>query len=135
MRSVLRSDKRLLMRGVGPQPCLLLIQKGQRPRYVGAAFTVRSEAELVRLEPEANARRLSQRVILGGGSGVRADGPRRRSVMAGCIIARCRFPWILARDPAVPRSHRQCVDLAERNWAKLIGTNSLPSGFAFRRLF
>ncbi len=70
MCSVSRTDKQLLMRGAGPQPCLLLIRKGQRSRYVGAAFAVRSEADLVRLEAESNARRLPTGSIPGGGTGV-----------------------------------------------------------------
>jgi len=75
MCSVSRTDKQLLMRGAGPQPCLLLIQKGQRSRYVGTAFTVRSEADLVRLEAEANARRLPPGSVPGGGTGVELTDP------------------------------------------------------------
>ncbi|WER49424.1 VOC family protein [Cupriavidus sp. WKF15] len=75
MCSVSRTDKQLLMRGAGSQPCLLLIRKGQRSRYVGAAFTVRNEADLVRLEAEANARRLPQGSVPGGGTGVELTDP------------------------------------------------------------
>ncbi|AEI82818.1 biphenyl-2,3-diol 1,2-dioxygenase BphC (plasmid) [Cupriavidus necator N-1] len=75
MHCVSRTGSRLLMRGAGPQPCLMLATPGQRSRYVGAAFSVRSEADLDYLEANANARRLQADEIPGGGAGVELTDP------------------------------------------------------------
>ena len=75
MRCVSRTASQLLLRGAGPQPCLVLARRGPRSRYLGAAFTVGSEADLARLEAVANARRLPPTSIPGGGAGVELTDP------------------------------------------------------------
>jgi catechol 2,3-dioxygenase-like lactoylglutathione lyase family enzyme len=75
MRCVSRTDSQLLARGTGTQPCLLMVRKGQRPRYLGAAFTVNSENDLARVEATTNARRLPPDSIPGGGAGVELIDP------------------------------------------------------------
>jgi catechol 2,3-dioxygenase-like lactoylglutathione lyase family enzyme len=75
MHAVGRTDQQLRMRGNGPAPCIYLANRGERSRYIGAAFTVGSEADLAELVWRAPARILPPEVIPGGGSGVELIDP------------------------------------------------------------
>jgi catechol 2,3-dioxygenase-like lactoylglutathione lyase family enzyme len=75
MRCVTRTADMLIMRGSGSEPCIYMACRGPRSRYLGAAFTVAGEAELVLLEEKAGARRLPATLIPGGGSGVELVDP------------------------------------------------------------
>ncbi len=69
------SSAQLVMRGHGSAPALYVARRGTRSRYVGAAFSVASQAELQLLQSEAGARRLDSTEIPGGGSGVELIDP------------------------------------------------------------
>ena len=75
MHVVERTLAQLRMRGNGPAPCIYLANCGDRSRYIGAAFTVHSEAELAELVCHASARILPPEIIPGGGSGVELSDP------------------------------------------------------------
>ncbi len=75
MLRVAGNGEHLAMRGHGSTPAIFLARRGPRSRYVGAAFTVASEAELRLLQSEAGARRLGSADIPGGGSGVELVDP------------------------------------------------------------
>lgn len=75
MQLVVRDSQQLQMRGSGAAPCIYLARRGARSRYLGAAFTVAGEAELVRLESQAGARRLPAGAVPAGGSGVELVDP------------------------------------------------------------
>jgi catechol 2,3-dioxygenase-like lactoylglutathione lyase family enzyme len=110
LRTAVRSDDLLLMRGAGSAPCIHLARRGARARYLGAAFTVMHEAQLRMLEDAAGARRLAPADIPGGGSGVELVDP------AGNLL------WVLcAQKPAVPlplraplHRHMNCHDETRR---------------------
>lgn len=75
MLPVACDGEQLTMRGHGSAPAIFVARRGRRARYSGAAFTVASEAELVRLQAEVGARRLASADIPGGGSGVELTDP------------------------------------------------------------
>lgn len=75
MRCVSRTANRLVMRGACRAPCIYVAHRGPRSRYIGAAFTVACEADLVLLETQAGARRLDAQAIPGGGAGVELVDP------------------------------------------------------------
>ncbi|MBV8665431.1 MAG: VOC family protein [Burkholderiaceae bacterium] len=75
MHTVLHNDECLLMRGHNESPCIYAAKRGQRSRYLGAAFTVSSEADLKCLEKKAGARRLTAGRVPGGGKGVELVDP------------------------------------------------------------
>jgi len=96
MLPAVRSDGRLAMRGHGSAPAIVLVRQAPRARYVGAAFTVASEAQLLVLQAEAGARRLATADIPGGGSGVELVDP------AGNLL------WVVTgQQPAAPRPLRE----------------------------
>jgi catechol 2,3-dioxygenase-like lactoylglutathione lyase family enzyme len=75
MRTVFRDVDQLQMRGSGSEPCIYLARRGSRSRYLGAAFTVASEAELAIALKAGNARRILPGHIPGGGDGVELVDP------------------------------------------------------------
>ena len=75
MRTVSRDADQLLMRGSGSEPCIHMARRGSRSRYLGAAFTVASEADLAIAVKAANARRIPPGRIPGGGEGVELVDP------------------------------------------------------------
>lgn len=75
LSSVQRDDDVLLMRGSGPQACLLMARRARHARYLGAAFSVASAADLDKLEAHAGARRLPPGAVPGGGIGVELADP------------------------------------------------------------
>ncbi|WP_028103909.1 VOC family protein [Pseudoduganella violaceinigra] len=90
MLPVENSDRQLIMRGHGTAPLIYFARQGTRSRYLGAAFTVASEAQLCILEAEAGARRLDANELPGGGSGVELVDP------AGNLL------WLVTNQAAVP---------------------------------
>lgn len=75
MHRVLHTADRLIMRGSGSAPCIYMARRGARSRYVGAAFTVATTAQLKILMEEAGARPLPAAAIPGGGEGVELVDP------------------------------------------------------------
>lgn len=75
MLPVPAGSAQLVMRGHGSAPAIFVARRGSRSRYLGAAFSVASEAELQLLQSEAGARRLDGADIPGGGSGVELVDP------------------------------------------------------------
>jgi hypothetical protein len=75
MGTVSHDDAQLMMRGSGGAPCIYWARRAKRSRYLGAAFTVSSPADLALLEHVANARRLPADLIPGGGAGVELVDP------------------------------------------------------------
>lgn len=73
--TVSRTQDQLVMRASGSAPAVLLARRARRSRYVGAAFTVSSDADLDRLCRDSGARRLLQAEIPGGGEGVLLHDP------------------------------------------------------------
>ena len=85
----------LTMRGHGSAPAIYVARRGSRARYIGAAFSVASQAELQRLQADTGARRLNSADIPGGGSGVELVDP------AGNLI------WLVAgQRPSLPQPLR-----------------------------
>lgn len=84
LRTVLRRDDVLHMRGHGQAPCIFVAVRGEQSRYTGAAFTVAGEAQLRTLEASAGARRLPPEQIPGGGSGVELIDPAGNLVWVVC---------------------------------------------------
>jgi hypothetical protein len=96
MRTVSHNPDQLMMRGSGNAPCIFWARRGKRSRYLGAAFTVSSQADLALLEKQANARRLPANLIPGGGAGVELVDP------AGNLL------WLITgQQPADPLPLRE----------------------------
>ncbi|NML60985.1 hypothetical protein HHL21_07785 [Massilia sp. RP-1-19] len=95
MLQVAGGGEQLTMRGHGSAPAIYVARRGRRARYIGAAFTVASKAELERLQADAGARRLDSADIPGGGSGVELMDP------AGNLL------WLVTgQRPSIPRPLR-----------------------------
>jgi catechol 2,3-dioxygenase-like lactoylglutathione lyase family enzyme len=90
MVTVSRSADQLVMRGAGTEPAILLATKGNKSRYVGAAFVVPSDTDFARLERESNAVPLAPGRIPGGGRGVELKDPDGNEL------------WLIADWKAVP---------------------------------
>jgi len=75
MQRVTCDNGRLLMRGHGSAPCVYLAKRGNKARYLGAAFTVDGEAQLQKVQALDGARRLAASDIPGGGSGFELIDP------------------------------------------------------------
>lgn len=75
MRTVFRDADQLQMRGSGSEPCIHMARRGSRSRYLGAAFTVASRAELAIAVQTENARPIPPGRIPGGGDGVELIDP------------------------------------------------------------
>ncbi|HTD05833.1 VOC family protein [Undibacterium sp.] len=75
MHTVSLTKDRLVMRGSGSAPCIYVAHRGPRARYLGAAFTVSNEEDLLVLQSQAGARLLPPEVIPGGGIGVELVDP------------------------------------------------------------
>lgn len=75
MRTVFRDVDQLQMRGSGSAPCIHMARRGSRSRYLGAAFTVASKAELAIAVKTENARHIPSGRIPGGGDGVELVDP------------------------------------------------------------
>jgi hypothetical protein len=75
MCTVSHSEDQLMMRGSASAPCIYWARRAKRSRYLGAAFTVSSQADLALLEKVANARRLPANLIPGDGDGVELVDP------------------------------------------------------------
>ncbi|MES2149332.1 MAG: VOC family protein [Pseudomonadota bacterium] len=103
MLRVAASSDQLLMRGHGSAPAIYLARRGARARYVGAAFSVASQAELQILEREAGARRLDGADIPGGGAGVELVDPAGN--LLWLVAGQCPgVPWPL-RAPLHPQAN------------------------------
>jgi len=100
MRTVSRDDDQLLMRGSGSEPCIFMAHRGKRSRYVGAAFTVDSQADLAIVEQIANARRIPASRIPGGGHGVELVDPAGNLVWL--VTGQRRAVPVPLRDPLHP---------------------------------
>ena len=89
MSCVSHTQTRLVMRGTGTAPCIYFARKGEASRYCGAAFNVANIDELVRLEQQTGARRLSSDEFPGGGTAVELIDP------AGNLV------WLIADQPSL----------------------------------
>ena len=74
------SDARLVARGTGTAPCIAIAQRGERTRFVGAAFAMSGDTDLEVYVRTFGARRLDAREIPGGGLGVELFDPAGRPV-------------------------------------------------------
>ncbi len=72
---VSRDDERLLLRGTGPGPCCLIVERAERPRFVGLGLTVGSREELERLAALPGASPIEEARLPGGGLCVRLTDP------------------------------------------------------------
>ena len=70
-----RDDERLLLRGTGPVPYCLIVERAERPRFVGLGLTVGSREELERLAALPGASPIEEAGLPGGGLRVRLTDP------------------------------------------------------------
>ncbi|WP_229751057.1 VOC family protein [Undibacterium terreum] len=75
MHTVVLTEDQLVMRGSSSEPCIYVARRGPRSRYIGAAFNVSNENDLLVLQSQAGARRLPTEIIPGGGVGVELIDP------------------------------------------------------------
>src|SRR6185312_16041270 len=75
MELVSRTERRMVMRGAGPAPCIYIAEKGPRSRFVGAAFVMAPETDFASLEQLPGAQRLAAAEVPGGGRGVELIDP------------------------------------------------------------
>lgn len=71
---------RLIARGAGSAPCITVADKGSRNRFLGAAFRMSDDTDLLDYVKELGARWLTSADIPGGGRGVELTDPSGRSV-------------------------------------------------------
>jgi Glyoxalase/Bleomycin resistance protein/Dioxygenase superfamily len=70
-----RTPDKLVMRGAGSAPALLIAQKAKASRFVGAAFVVPPDTDFMRLQRESGAQPLAADAVPGGGRGVSMADP------------------------------------------------------------
>ena len=97
MRCTDLSSELLLMRSSGSEPCIYLARRGQRSRYLGAAFAVDDPAILRRLASEAGAKTLASSDIPGGGQGVELVDPAGNLVWL--VTGQARLCPLPLREP------------------------------------
>lgn len=73
--TVSRTAERLVMRGAGTEPAILVATKADTSRFVGSAFVVPADTDFARLERESKAKPLAPGLIPGGGRGVELRDP------------------------------------------------------------
>lgn len=74
------SPDRLVARSAGSAPCIALAERGSRNRFVGAAFRMSEDTDLLCYVKDMGARWLAQGDIPGGGRGIELLDPCGRSV-------------------------------------------------------
>lgn len=70
-----RTHDKLVMRGAGPAPAILMARQAKVSRYVGAAFTVPPDTDFARLQRESGAQPLATHAVPGGARGVSLVDP------------------------------------------------------------
>lgn len=75
MSTVANAPHQIVMRGAGTAPCIYIADRGDRPRFVGAAYTVGPDTDFARLIAHNGGRRLAPADIPGGGEGVALVDP------------------------------------------------------------
>jgi catechol 2,3-dioxygenase-like lactoylglutathione lyase family enzyme len=75
MVTVSRTEEKLVLRGAGTAPAILVATKAETSRFVGSAFVVPPDTDFARLERESNAKPLDPVRIPGGGRGVELRDP------------------------------------------------------------
>lgn len=68
--TVSRTPDKLVMRGAGSAPALLMVRKAKASRYVGAAFVVPPDTDFERLKRDSGAQALAAHAVPGGARGV-----------------------------------------------------------------
>lgn len=99
LRIVGRSDDRLVARGTGTAPCIAIVSKAPRNRFVGPAFRMSDGTDLDRYVKDLGARWLAPELIPGGGRGVELADPSGRSVWL--LQGQHRVDPLPVRDPFV----------------------------------
>lgn len=100
MEPVCRTERRLVMRGAGPAPCIFIGEKAARSRFAGAAFVMAPETDFAALESLPHARRLDAAEIPGGGRAVELIDPAGNAV------------WLIAGwAPVAPLPSRASLQL------------------------
>jgi catechol 2,3-dioxygenase-like lactoylglutathione lyase family enzyme len=89
------SSDSLFVRGVGPAPFSIVVRRAPRPRFVGLALEVRSDADLQRLSRDVGGAAVEPLAAPGGGRSVRLVDPSGFVVQA-----------IAGRTAADPLPHR-----------------------------
>lgn len=90
MVTVSRNADRLVLRGAGTEPAIVVATKGDKSRFVGSVFVVPSDTDFTRLERQSNAKPLAAERIPGGGRGVELKDPDGNEL------------WLIADWGAVP---------------------------------
>lgn len=80
MHIVSANDDRLVARGAGSAPCIAVAERGARNRFVGTAFVMSEDTELLVYVKEFGATWLRPDQIPGGGQGVALRDPSGRLV-------------------------------------------------------
>jgi catechol 2,3-dioxygenase-like lactoylglutathione lyase family enzyme len=80
LQSVSRTDEMLVMRGADSSPAILVAYRGERSRFVGAAFVVPDSTDFERLQRDHGAKLLPASSIPGGGRGVSLQDPSGNEV-------------------------------------------------------
>jgi len=79
-RVVSATADRVVARGAGAAPCIAIADKGTHNRFLGAAFRMSDDTDLMRYANEPDARWLRAGDIPGGGRGIELVDPSGRSV-------------------------------------------------------
>ena len=79
-RVVSTTADRVVARGAGAAPCIAIADKGTHNRFLGAAFRMSDDTDLMRYAKEPDARWLRPGDIPGGGRGIELVDPSGRSV-------------------------------------------------------
>lgn len=94
------TSERVLARAAGPSACVAMAMRGERSRFVGAAFTMSESTELLHYVREFGARWLREADIPGGGRGVELLDPAGRPLWL--LQGQAAVPTLPLREPATP---------------------------------
>lgn len=89
LRTVERSDQRLVMRGHGDAPAVLVAEQGPSARYLGSAFEVGPEVDLAALVQAGQGVALAPHDLPGGGEGIALRDPDGHAVWLVRGFQRC----------------------------------------------
>jgi catechol 2,3-dioxygenase-like lactoylglutathione lyase family enzyme len=80
LQSVSHTDEMLVMRGTGSSPAILVAYRGERSRFIGAAFVVPDSTDFEKLQRDYGAEPLLASAIPGGGRGISLRDPSGNEV-------------------------------------------------------
>lgn len=93
------SSERVVARGAGAAPCVAIVERGPRNRFVGPAFRMSEDTDLERYVDQLGAHWLAPESIPGGGRGIELFDPSGRSVWL--LQGQRQVECVPLRDPLV----------------------------------